>query len=253
MFNIAINTFKEFSRNKILYLIVFFGILLILFSLVLASLSLWQTEKIIIDFGISMIEILWIICVIFVWWQILFKEIEWKTIYLILTKPVSRSYFILGKFFWFAMILALIVILETIILIWLFIYSQISISFLIFFSIIFIYFKLLILFAIILFLSTFISSILSIILTLFIFIISHSITEIIDIAIRNNNQILIYLWNILYVIFPNFEALNIKSNILSYGNISNLYLLGNSLYAILYLCIMLFLTIIIFNKKTFEN
>ena len=53
MFNIAINTFKELTRNKILYLILFFAAVLILFSLALASLSQWQTEKIIFDFFLT--------------------------------------------------------------------------------------------------------------------------------------------------------------------------------------------------------
>ena len=50
MFNIALNTFRELARNKILYLIVFFGVAFIAFSLVLASLSLGQTDKIVVDF-----------------------------------------------------------------------------------------------------------------------------------------------------------------------------------------------------------
>lgn len=50
MFNIALNTFRELARNKILYVIVFFGIALIGFSLVLATLSLGQSDKIVTDF-----------------------------------------------------------------------------------------------------------------------------------------------------------------------------------------------------------
>lgn len=50
MWNIAKNTFRELARNKMLYLILFFGILLIIFSLALAALSLGQTDKIVGDF-----------------------------------------------------------------------------------------------------------------------------------------------------------------------------------------------------------
>ncbi len=253
MFNIAFNTFRELTRNKILYLILFFWILLIIFSLVLASLSLWQTEKIIIDFGISMIEIFGLISVIFIGWQIIFKEIEGKTIYLILSKPIYRYEFILWKFIGFALILILVIFFQFLIFLWLLIYSQIPLHIIVVFSIIFIYFKLLILFAIILFFSSFISSILSIILTVLVYVISHSITSIIDIALRSKNVILTYLGKSLYVIFPNFEALNIKEVILSPDKISNIFIIWNMLYSILYLFIILFFTILIFNKKTFEN
>lgn len=101
MYNIAINTFRELLRNRILSVILLFACALIGFSLVLATLSLGETKRIIVDFGLSMIEIGGLIAVIFVGGQILFKEIEGKTIYLILSKPIARKDYILGKFFGF--------------------------------------------------------------------------------------------------------------------------------------------------------
>ena len=253
MLNIAFNTFKELTRNKILYLILFFWVLLIGFSLVLASLSLWQTEKIISDFGLAMIEIFWLVSVIFIWSQLLFKEIEGKTIYLILSKPISRYEFILWKFLGFAMILFLIIFFQSIIFFLLAIYSDIQISWILFASIVFIYLKLIVLFAIILFFSTFISSILSIVLTILVYVISHSVTSIMDMAARSNNTIMYYLWKILYVVFPNFESLNIKSLVSSYQKFDIMYTLWNWIYALIYLLLLLIFTVLIFNRKTFEN
>jgi hypothetical protein len=57
MGNIAFTTFRELVRNRILSLILLFSILLIAFSQVLATLSLGQTNRIVIDFGLAMIEI----------------------------------------------------------------------------------------------------------------------------------------------------------------------------------------------------
>ena len=253
MFNIAYNTFKELTRNKILYLILFFGIILIVFSLALASLSLGQTEKIIVDFGLASLEVFGFISVIFIWSQILFKEIEWKTIYLILSKPISRYEFILGKFLWFASILFFVIFFQAVIFFGLAFYSQVPFNMLLVYSIVFIYLKLLVLFSIILFLSSFASSILSIIVTILVYIISHSITSIIDMAAFKKNEILVYIWKFLYIVFPNFEALNIKNLILTPEKIWFNYLVWNTAYALIYLIFILFFTIIIFNKKTFEN
>ncbi len=253
MFNIALNTFRELKRNKILYMILFFGILLIIFSLALASLSLWQTEKIVLDFWIAMIEIFWLVSVIFIWSQLIFNEIDGKTIYLILSKPIWRYEFILWKFFWFAMILALIIFFQSIIFLIIAFYSNIYIDYLVFLSIIFIFLKLIILFSIILFFSTFISSILSIVLTIIVYIIAHSITSIIDMAVRSNNEIMLIFWKILYITFPNFEWLNIKNLILSPVKLGFSDLFFNSIYWVMYLIIILWLTVIIFWKKNFEN
>lgn len=253
MFNIALNTFRELTRNKILYMIVFFGIVLIGFSLVLASLSLGQSDKIVADFGLAMVEIFGIISVIFIGSQLLFKEIEGKTVYLILSKPVARRDFILGKFLGFSAILLLIIFVQAIISIVVFLVAKTPISALLFAAIGFIYFKLLLLFAIILFFSTFISPLLSILLVLGVYIISHSITTMTDMAIRSGNQILYYFSKVLMVIFPNFEALNVKS-LIGTPVVPNLSFFAiNIVHALLYLVLILTFAVLIFNRKTFEN
>lgn len=253
MLNIALNTFRELKRNKILYMILFFGVLLIIFSLALASLSMWQTDKIILDFWLSMIEVFGLISVIFIGSQLIFKEIDGKTIYLILSKPISRYEFIIGKFLWFAMILAAIIFFQSVIFLALIWYSKTVFSSLILISIAFIYLKLLVLFAIILFFSTFISSILSIVLTILIYFISHSITAIIDMAGHLNSILMYNIGRFFYIIFPPFEALNIKSIVSSTIHISPVYVVANTIYALFYIILILALTIVIFNKKTFEN
>ena len=66
MFNIAINSFRELIRNRILGVIFSFACLLILFSIVLSGLSLGQTGRIITDFGLAMIEISGLLATLFI-------------------------------------------------------------------------------------------------------------------------------------------------------------------------------------------
>lgn len=253
MFNIALNTFRELARNKILYMIVFFGIALIGFSLVLATLSLGQSDKIVVDFGLAMVEIFGIISVIFIGSQLLFREIEGKTVYLILSKPVERRDFILGKFLGFAAILFFIIFIQSIISTVVFLIAHTPLSILLFASIGFIYIKLLLLFAIILFFSTFISPLLSILLVMGVYIIGHSITTMTDMAIHSGNQILFYFSKTLMVVFPNFEALNIKSLIGTTLVLNPSFFAVNIVHAFLYLAVILTFAVLIFNRKTFEN
>ena len=137
MLNIIINTFKEIVRNKFLYLILFFAFSFILFSLALWKLTIWDDNKIIVDFGLSMIEIFWLVWVLFVWSQLLFKEIEWKTIFLILSKPIKRYEFILWKFFGFSACIFLIVLFQAILFLLVLFFKEIEIDYLIIFSLIF--------------------------------------------------------------------------------------------------------------------
>lgn len=253
MWNLTLNTFKEIVRNKFLYLIVVFWLLFILFSISLWKLTLWNDDKIIVDFWLAMIEIFWLIWVLFVWSQLLFKEIEWKTIFLILSKPIKRYEFILWKFFWFGLVLSLILFFQSALFLVVLFVKWIWIDYLILFSILFIYFKLIILIAIVLFLSTFMSNILTIIVSILIYFVSHSFSLLLDLVYRLKIELLTYFTKILQLLFPPFEALNLKDFIWSNVSFSINFFVNNTIYSIVYLVIILTLTSIIFSKKRFEN
>lgn len=114
--------------------------------------------------------------------------------------------------------------------------------------------KLLLVFAIILFFSTFSSPLLSILFTLGIYISAHSITGVLDMAIRNENNAMIYLSKFLMTVFPQFEALNSAKNTLGTP-----VALEASFYAInfgvaaLFLVVVLIAASVIFEFKKFEN
>ncbi len=253
MLNIALNTFKEIVRNKFLYLILFFAFIFIVFSVSLGKLTIWDDTKIIVDFWLSMIEIFWLVWVLFVWSQLLFKEIEWKTIFLILSKPIKRYEFILGKFFWFSATIFLIILLQSILFLLVLLIKDIEITKLIVFSLLFTFFKLEILLWLVFFFSTFMSNILTILVTLMIYFLSHSFTILLDIANRTSNLIVVNFTKWLQILFPPYEALNIKDVIWSFQNFHNNYFIFNTFYSIAYITIILFFTIQIFNSKKFEN
>lgn len=253
MINIALNTFKEIVRNKFLYLILFFAFVFIVFSLALWKLTIWDDMKVIVDFWLAMIEIFWLVWVLFVWSQLLFKEIEWKTIFLILSKPIHRYEFILGKFFWFSATIFLIIFLQSILFLTVLLIKDIEITKLIAFSLLFTFFKLEILLSLVFFFSTFMSNILTILVSLMIYFLSHSISIILDIAYRTGNIVAVYFTKGLQLLFPPYEALNIKDVIWSFKDFHINYFIFNTFYSIVYLIVILFFTIQIFNRKKFEN
>lgn len=253
MLNIALNTFKEIVRNKFLYLILVFAFLFIIFSISLGKLTIWEDQKVVTDFWIAMIEIFGLVGVLFVWSQLLFKEIEWKTIFLILSKPIKRYEFILGKFFGFSLIIFLITFLQSILYLIVLYFKAIEIESLIVFSLIFIFLKLIILVWIVLFLSTFMSNILTIIVSIMIYLVSHSFSLLLDLVLRTKIIFLEFWTKLLQLLFPPFEALNTKDYIGSFAKFDISFFLQNIAYSLVYLALTLFFTILIFNKKKFEN
>ena len=253
MFNIAINTFREVTRNKFLYLILVFALVFIIFSVSLWALSLGNEWKVIVDFWLAMIEIFWLVWVLFVWSQLLFNEIEGKTIFLILSKPIKRSEFILGKFLGFSMTIFLIVFLQSLVFLWVLLVQWIQIDTLILSSLVFSFLKLEILLSIVLFFSTFMSNMLTIIVSVLVYFVSHSLTLVLDMVRRTQNEIAIYASKWLTLVFPPLEAINIKDFIGSFRDFSAVYLLSNMAYSFFYIVVIMFFAVVIFNRKKFEG
>ena len=95
---IALNTFREAVRDKVLYSLLFFAILMILGSVLVAELTIGEYAKIIRDIGLASISIFGLLIAIFIGIGLIYKEIERKTIYTIASKPVARWQFLVGKY-----------------------------------------------------------------------------------------------------------------------------------------------------------
>jgi len=96
---IALNTFKEAVRNKILYFLLIFALLIMGFSGVISDLSIAAPEKLIKDLGLASIDFFGFLIAVFVGVYLVYNELDKKTIYTIVSKPIDRYQFILGKYF----------------------------------------------------------------------------------------------------------------------------------------------------------
>ncbi|MCB9506892.1 MAG: ABC transporter permease subunit [Myxococcales bacterium] len=96
--SIAVATFREAVRNKILYSILFFAVALIALSIALGSASLNQDVPVITSIGLTAIHFFSDLIAIFIGVTMVFQELERKTIYNVLSKPVSRHSYFFGKF-----------------------------------------------------------------------------------------------------------------------------------------------------------
>ena len=91
IWTIAMNTLREAVRNKLLYALLFFGVALIFAGVVLSSLSYVESERILQDFGFAAIRLFSVAIAIFVGVTLIHKEVERRTVYAILSKPLSRA------------------------------------------------------------------------------------------------------------------------------------------------------------------
>jgi ABC-type transport system involved in multi-copper enzyme maturation permease subunit len=98
IWTIASNTIREAIRNKLLYTLLFFGITLIGTGVLVSTLSYVEGERIVQDVGLAAIRLMGVGIAVFVGVGLIHGEIDRRTIYTILSKPVSRVEFLLGKY-----------------------------------------------------------------------------------------------------------------------------------------------------------
>src|SRR3954447_9388959 len=103
---IARNAFREAVRDRVLYNLILFMLLLTGASIFIGELSGGQERKIIVDLGLSAMLLFGVFIAIFVGVGLVYKEIERRTIYAIFSKPVGRGEFLLGKYLGLCLTLA---------------------------------------------------------------------------------------------------------------------------------------------------
>jgi Cu-processing system permease protein len=98
IYAITLNTFREAVRDRVLYGVLGFACAVLFFTLALAELSLHDQARVVTDVGLASISLFAVMIAIFLGSSLLYKEIERKTLYVILPKPIRRAEFLLGKY-----------------------------------------------------------------------------------------------------------------------------------------------------------
>lgn len=113
---IALNTFREAVRNRVLAVLVMFAVALMAFSLVLGELSMHEEERIIKDLGLAGISVFSVLIALFLGVNLLSKELDKKTVYAIIPKPLRRWEFLVGKYVGLAVTMSLLVAVMSLVL-----------------------------------------------------------------------------------------------------------------------------------------
>lgn len=248
---VAGNTFRETIRDKILYNLVFFALLLIGASVLLGTLTIGEQSRIVNDLGLAAINLVAVIIAIFVGIGLVTKEIERRTIYTILARPITRVQFILGKYLGLGFIVAVnIAIMFTMFLatVW---FSGSAIYGSLFQAIGLILVETLLVMAVAMFFSTFSSSTLSATMTLGIYVIGHLTNDLKGIAEKSHNQLTEAVLTALYYICPNLELLNIKGQAAAGVQVSLVYQSLATIYGLLYASLLLAAACVIFQRRDF--
>ncbi len=249
---IASNGFREVIRDRVLYLIGFFALLLVIALRMLPEVAATTENKIFLDFGLAGIEALGVIVAVFVGTGLINKEIEKRTVLVLISKPLNRAELILGKHLGLSGVLAVLIVAMTVIYLILLSFSKVEYSLgSILVSTLYLFLMLSLLTAVALVFGVFTTSLLATLLTFGIYLMGNLSPDLLKLGQLSRNSALLQLTQGLYLVLPDLSRLNLKNEAV-YGALpSPLTLLSNGVYGLFYTVLLLAIAILIFWQREF--
>lgn len=251
---VASNVFRETIRDRILYVIVFFALLLLLGARLLPDLSAGAEIKIILDLGLGVISLFGLVIAVFLGTSLLNKEIDKRTIFVLLAKPLGRAEFIVGKHLGLAAVLALLLGLMSLCffgVVWAQRVPMGDIAGPLVLSVVFAYLELLLIIAAALFFGSFASSVMASIFTFSLYLVGHFTQDLLKLGLIARNPSVEQITRVLYMVLPDLERLNLRNGAV-YGQIpAGAELILSAGYGLLYTGLLLGLAVAIFGRREF--
>jgi Cu-processing system permease protein len=263
--SIALNVFRESVRDKVPYNLVFFAVLLIAVSYLLGELTAGQDVKIIKDLGLAAMSLFGLFIAVFIGIGLVSKEVERRSIYSLLSKPIRRQEFIVGKYL--GLVLTLLVNLAVMTIAY---YAVLGVmawtagSWMrpeweapaldpaLLKAVGMIFLQLMIVTAVALLFSTFSSPILAAALTFGIFIVGHFNGDLRHFENVVQSRPLIYLARTMYYLLPNLAPFDVKAAVVHAQRVPMDLLMLNTLYAVLYITALMVAATLIFLRRDFK-
>ncbi len=252
MWTIAYFTFKEIFKSKVLINVFFVGLGLMLVTYVATEFTYGVPEKVALDFGIGMLSLSSLAISLFLGVTLLSKEIDSRTVYMVISRPVPRYAFIIGKIFGLLGVQLVNVILLGGMTILVVNILGGNLSPLIFWCVGFIFLESILLLLVVLLVSLFANNILTTLFSIIILILGHAVKETQNINFVKRNPFFEYLLEFYHYFLPAFYKLNIKDFLIYKNNLNSDYLFLNLSYGLLYSLFLGILIILIFNRKNLD-
>jgi ABC-type transport system involved in multi-copper enzyme maturation permease subunit len=262
---VAISVFRESVRDKVLYNLVLFALLLIASSYLIGQLTAGQDVKIIKDLGLSAMSLFGLFIAVFIGIGLVSKEVERRSVYSLLAKPVTRTQLVVGKFAGLTITLAINLAIMAAALYAVLAFMAWGVSpearsvwdapatdpamltavFLIFV-------ELMLVTAIALFFSTFSSPILSAALTFGLWVVGHFSSDLRNLQQAVDSPAAARIARGLYYVLPNLSQFDVKADVVHGVPVSAGYVAIASGYAALYIAFLLVVSALVFSRRDFK-
>lgn len=251
---ITLNTFREAVRDRVLYNLVLFVLLLVASAPVISQISIGMEKLMLVNLGLSSISLFGVIIAIFVGIGLVSKEIEKKTLYTILSRPVRRWEFIAGKYLGLLLTLVVNAMLMTVgfyMALLIFTHGLHRADGMLLVAIYFIILQFMMMVAITLLFSTFSTPIFSAIFAFSLFVIGTFGNDLRNFAAMSHGATR-WLATAAAYVMPNFASLNVISQVAHEQSVGSQLVLFNTLYALLYSVAVTAAAVLVFERRNLK-
>ena len=253
IYSIAKNTFREAIRDRILYNLVLFVLLLTVCAVLLGDLTDGQESRTIVNISLNAILLFGVFIAIFVGVGLVSKEIEKKTVYGLLAKPIRRGEFIIGKYLGLGATLAVNTAVMGLGVTLALVYVKGSpLIGPVWASILLIFFELMIVTAVAIVFSSFSTPALSALLTFLVFVIGHLSASLRDFSSVLKSPFAGYVLEAIYYLLPNLSIFSFRTEAALGLFPGPPMMIGAFVYALAYAMVMITIAILIFSRRDFK-
>ena len=249
---IASNTFLEIVRDRILYTLILYGTFLLVAARLLPEVAAATEAKILPDLGLAAMQMLGVLLAIVVGTGLVNKEILNRTIFVLVAKPVSRTEFVLGKHLGLSAVLVLMVALMTVMYYGVMVVNRIDVvpvELLIHSGLLCI--QLALITAIALFFGVFTSTLLAMLMTVAIYLMGISSSGMVRFSKLSQNPMIEKIAGWLYLLLPDLSRLDLKNQVVYHLIPSQMALLTDVGYGLLYTLLVLTGTSLTLSRREF--
>jgi ABC-type transport system involved in multi-copper enzyme maturation permease subunit len=253
--SIAWHTFKESVRERVLYNLVVFALLLIGAAILFGSISVGIEQIIIVNLGLSSISVFGIMMAIFIGITLVWKEIDRRTIFSILAKPVRRSEFVVGKYAGLMLTLLINTAIMTAGFYLALLYAKRTLDLADLVALQAVYFILLQLAMVVglaLLFSCISTPVLSAVFTFSLYVIGNFLSDIRWFGQETGSALMMNFTTFIYYLLPNFGNFNVIRQTAHGQPVPAYLLVSNSLYSLLYVSILLSAAVLTFERREFK-
>lgn len=252
---VALNTFREAVRDRVLYNLVFFALLMMLAAIFVGQVSIGIEEMVIKSLGLSAISIIGLLIAVFIGVGLVYKEMDKRTLYALLAKPVKRWEFLLGKFTGLVLTLAVNTAAMTVGLVAALLYVKHHLEAedaALFVAVFFILLKLMLVVALALLFSCYSTPLLAILYTSAFYLAGMFVEELRTFHSETISPAVSALLRSISYLLPNFENFDVMAAAAHGRSAPGALIAQNTLYAVLYSAVVLLISAAIFSRRNLK-